>query len=468
MRQILLVEPKYRNKYPPLGLMKISTYHKLKGDHVHFVKGCNYAFRQRKWDRIYISTLFTFFWAITLKTIKYYQHSVDDLRNIFVGGVMATLQGKEIEQEINVRVIRGLLNQPGMLDPGERLIVDTLIPDYNILQEIKYNYGIEDAYLGYATRGCPNSCNFCAVNRLEPCFEHYLPIKRQVKGIEEIYGAKQNLVLLDNNVLASKKFDRIITDILDLGFYKGAKFKLRMRCLDFNQGLDARLLTPEKMALLAKTAIKPLRIAFDFIAMKDLYVTCIKLAKDNGLIYLSNYVLYNYLDTPQDFYERLKINCILNEELGTKIYSFPMKYIPLDAKDRSYIGPNWNRKLLRGIQCILLVTKGTVSTRLEFFEAAFGSTPDEFIRIALMPEEYIIYRENHKNNGAYDWRALYNGLTKNQKQWLLDLFSRKKAEEADLKKTRSLKMRKLLEHYIEADKLTKERNKKNKKVKIIS
>jgi hypothetical protein len=32
-----------------------------------------------------------------------------------------------------------------------------------------------------------------------------------------------------------------------------------------------------------------------------------------------------------------------------------MKYVPLDAKDRSYIGKHWNKRLLRGVQCILLV-----------------------------------------------------------------------------------------------------------------
>ena len=38
-RDILLIEPNYRNKYPPMGLMKISTYHKMLGDNVRFYKG---------------------------------------------------------------------------------------------------------------------------------------------------------------------------------------------------------------------------------------------------------------------------------------------------------------------------------------------------------------------------------------------------------------------------------------------
>ena len=39
MRSILLVEPPYRNKYPPIGLMKIASYHKSLGDEITFIKG---------------------------------------------------------------------------------------------------------------------------------------------------------------------------------------------------------------------------------------------------------------------------------------------------------------------------------------------------------------------------------------------------------------------------------------------
>ena len=57
--RVLLVEPKYKNKYPPMGLMKISTYHKMLGDEVHFVKGTNPSIDAEVWDRIYVTTLFT-------------------------------------------------------------------------------------------------------------------------------------------------------------------------------------------------------------------------------------------------------------------------------------------------------------------------------------------------------------------------------------------------------------------------
>ncbi len=460
MRRILLVEPGYQNKYPPLGLMKISSYHKLLGDEVQFVKGRRASFRSQSWDRIYISTLFTFFWSKTIRTILYYKKSVAQSENVIVGGVMATLLEDDIRKETGVTIIPGLIDKPGMLDKGNPTIVDALIPDYQILESIDYIYGVQDAYIAYATRGCPNRCKFCAVHKIEPCFRHYLPMQRQIKGIEDVYGAKQDLILLDNNVLASRFFKRIIHDIKALGFERGAKLRGRMRCVDFNQGVDARELSEKKMALLSETAIRPLRIAFDHITMKNRYVSRIRLAVKYELLNLSNYVLYNYTDTPTDFYERLRINCALNEELGTKIYSFPMKYIPLTSKDRSHVGKNWNRKLLRGIQCILIATRGMVSPRMEFFKAAFGESPQQFIEIALMPDEYIIHRRLHENNGAADWSRIYHSLTENQRQMLYNIHSEGPVNNVHYKRSKSPRFRRILEHYLEADRITKE-NRRN-------
>ena len=61
-KNILLVEPGYKNKYPPLGLMKIAQYHGPRGqnDNVTFVKGEDPSAFNRAWDRIYVTTLFSF------------------------------------------------------------------------------------------------------------------------------------------------------------------------------------------------------------------------------------------------------------------------------------------------------------------------------------------------------------------------------------------------------------------------
>jgi hypothetical protein len=420
---ILLVEPNYKNKYPPLGLMKISTYHKRKGDNVVFCKGNSIELRRQHWDRIYISTLFTFYWGITLKTIMYYLKSVSKPSDIYVGGVMATMLGDEIEKLTEVTIIKGLINENGQLGYQDEQIIDNIMPDYSIIncetnEFLNYIYPTSDAYIAYATRGCIRKCPFCAVPIIEPKFSNNISIKHQVDLIKNNFGEKRHLLLMDNNILASKDFPLIIEEIKSLGFSKnsqftrlknGRKYKLN-RYVDFNQGIDARLLTREKMELLSQIAINPLRIAFDDVAAKELYIEKIRLAAEYGIETLSNYILFNYKDTPEDLYQRLRINVDLNSEfmlkgLKSQVWSFPMKFSPIIGefcKTRKFVGEHWNKKYLRAIQCILLPTHGVVGPKKEFFEKAFGRTPKEFIEILCLPETYIIYRNKHSQNGDVD------------------------------------------------------------------
>ena len=296
MKNILLIEPDYKNKYPPLGLMKISTFHKRKGHNVAFYKGCSFELRKQIWDRIYISTLFTFYWNKTIKTINYYSKSVKDTSNIYVGGVMATLMKNEIQNEINVTIVEGLLNEQRKLGYKDDYKIDDITPDYSIIDQksnnlLKYNYPTNDSYIAYATRGCIRKCKFCAVPIVEPYFQNNISISKQVKAIKRKHGEKRHLLLLDNNILASEEFPKIINDIKSVGFERGAKYisykngkKIyQNRYVDFNQGIDARLITKEKMKLLSEIAISPLRIAFDDIKYKNIYMEKVKMAAEYGI-----------------------------------------------------------------------------------------------------------------------------------------------------------------------------------------
>lgn len=105
------------------------------------------------------------------------------------------------------------------------------------------------------------------------------------------------------------------------------------------------------------------------------------------------------MDTPEELFERLKINIELNQSKDVTIFSFPMKYILIVDKDRTFIGDNWNRKYLRTIQTILNVSHGAVMPRLDFFDKAFGKDVEEFKKLLLMPEDYVYYRFFAEENG---------------------------------------------------------------------
>ena len=553
-RKVLLVEPNYKNKYPPMGLMKLATYYRQHEDDVRFFKGdmknlavelicedllthleMHYPeifwrdyypilfefirlgkqkvldvassdgveifknkkiheilkeyrgkyknkdyFTNPRFDKVGITTLFTFGWDITIETINFAKQLCKDIKDVMVGGIMSSVVPDEVYKATGIHPRIGLLNHPGDIDEGDPTIIDLLPLDYSILEEIDYKYPASNAYFSYTTRGCVNHCKFCVVPKLEPKYCDFVGLKKHIENTDKRFGKQGNLLLLDNNVLASKSYDRIIDEIKECGFGKEDTYvssneydiminnlrdsynerayvrkavklyedimnrlkdetlkkelyeKLRQyhclhmysatkknilaldeyirplyvethkinrpkkRVVDFNQGIDSRLITHDKMKKLAEINISPLRIAFDHWKLRNIYEKSVRMAASNGINKLSNYMLYNFEDTPDELYYRLKLNIDLCDELGIYIYSFPMKYHPLDDKkffsNRNYIGKHWNKKFIRSIQSILNLTKGKVGRGKELFEEIFGSNIEEYRKILWMPETFVIYR----------------------------------------------------------------------------
>jgi len=480
-RNILLVEPGYKTKFPPLGLMKISAYHKKLGDNVKFVKGINKQIPYENfWHRIYVATLFTYHWKITIETIKYYKLVVKgDTSRIVVGGIMASLMPEDVWKETGIVPTRGLLFEPGVLGDDNKYIINDMIPDYelfsnkdyvtddNILDsslsdepEQKYNL-IDDSYFGYLTRGCIRNCKFCGVRILEPKFVEYRGVKPYIEKIKNLYGERCHLVLFDNNVLASKRFKEIINDLKDLGFEKGGRFKYKNRAgqtisrerhVDFNQGIDARLMSNSKVKLLSEIALNPVRIAFDHIKDKGIYSEKVHLAAKNGIANFSNYILYNYDDTPEELWQRLKLNIDLNKELGLQIYSFPMKYIPLNAKNRSFIKePNWNWQYIRNVQRILNVVNGSVMPSEEFFFRAFGESEKEFLTILHMPERILMYRTRVPQKPEIDWESKFNNLASGEKKEFLSILCKNRTKKTLVNafvRIKNQKVKNILNYYL--------------------
>ncbi len=462
MSDILLIEPNYKSTYPPIGLMKIAYFHRyMQGDYVRFAKGkLPEALSKKKWDRVYVTTLFTFEWEVTKEALEYALSVVKEDGNVYTGGILATLMPELISDNFPTVINNtGLLNHSGTLGLPHDECIDTLPLDYGILEDVKdvCTYPAHDAYFTYMTRGCGMNCTFCAVKTLEPNYYPYVSITDDIKRIDKEFGPKKDLLLMDNNVLRSPKFNQIIDEIIALGYGKGATFKnpktgkTVQRYVDFNQGLDAFLMTPEKAKRLGELAIKPARIAFDHIEDKEAYAKAITLCAENGVDFMSNYLLYNgedfkgkghnyHADTPEDLYERMKITMELSENLterlGRKIsiFSFPMRYIPLSDLQRGFIGTHWNAKYLRALQCMLIPTQGKGVSGRSFFEADFGKDEKEFVETLAMPERLIskrgffverkgespedeeIRRETWKENQHLidTWRKLYRLVDKDK------------------------------------------------------
>lgn len=491
-KNILLIEPGYKNKYPPLGLMKLASYHGPyeKKDNVRFIKGEeDRSVFEIVWDRIYITTLFSFEWKTIARSIEFaLEVSRNQPNKIFVGGIAASLMHEAFQAEPHwrgIRFIKGLLlDSPAVSlqldDFAEELYsddrdgtpIEDLIPDYSILDQIKnqYVYPVHDAYFSYASRGCVRKCHFCGVPKLEGAQRDANPITYVVRGIEGRYGQKKDLTLMDNNIVASPNYKNIIAEIRDLGFTPGAKLHRPgkapiQRRVDFNQGVDARILCKDKMYLreMSTICINPLRIAFDHIGARKPYETAIRFAHEFGLNALSNYMLYNFHDSPGDLYERMRLNIDLNEELGTRIFSFPMRYQPTDLKDRSHVGANWNRYFLRSMQIILQATHGVVSGAPQFFRRAFGDTIDEFEALLLRPEKFLFNRVWYEElDGTAEFEQYLKesrSLSITDRHELASLLSSTTPSKfSELQtRTKNASVRKLLPYYFPLDKDSQQR-----------
>ena len=149
-------------------------------------------------------------------------------------------------------------------------------------------------------------------------------------------------------------------------------------------------------------------------------------------------MLYNFKDSPRDLFERMRLNVALNEELDIRIFSFPMRYQPVNRQDRSHVGVKWNSYYLRSMQVILQATHGIVSGAPEFFRTAYGDTFEEFENILLRPHHYIFNRHWYEQFDGRDefeaFQSVMRTLSENEKTDLLDyLCSRdKNCYEADL------------------------------------
>lgn len=189
------------HNFPNLALMKISAYHKKRGDSVEWWNGLKH------YDVVYKSKIFT----------NDYSPEIDYCINadrVIKGGT-----GYDLKNEL----------------PFE---IEHQYPDYEL-------YNVKNKAYGFLTRGCPRGCPFCIVNEKEGN-------THTVADLSEFWKGQREIVLMDSNITASKDCEMLFEQLID----SGAK-------INFEGGLDIRYMTDAKADQLNKMKISIIHFAWD-------------------------------------------------------------------------------------------------------------------------------------------------------------------------------------------------------------
>jgi len=305
---VLLIEPRYYTTYPPLGLLKISAYHKSLGDSAQLVRGCRRPVE--KPDRIYVTSLFTWSWKTVWETVRYYKNLFPQVE-LWLGGLYASLLPRHAALCGADRIHEGLFGD-----------AENLMPDYGLVP--RWNGSII-----FSSRGCIRKCAFCAVPKLEGDLNS---VKHSIKHL--IYPKHTKIIFWDNNILASPSWRAVFDELEDLNM-----------TVDFNQGLDARLITDDvverlgRLKLSSGSGIK-VRLGYDSGTSSPFVQKAIEKLTAGGIRgrEIMVYVLYNYDENPEDFFERVR------NVLNWGAVAYPMRYEPLNSLEKGkHVGPRWDR-----------------------------------------------------------------------------------------------------------------------------
>lgn len=282
------------NVYPNLALAKISAYHKAQGDMVEWYD----PFFGGEYDKIYMSKIFNF--------TQDYQEPIH-AKEVIRGGT-----GYDITSRL----------------PQE---IDDMQPDLSIYPDVP-----TDTAYGFLTRGCPNKCSWCVVPRKEGLVKPYWDIDRVANG-------KPKVILMDNNILAAGDYAK---EQLKKIIAKGYR-------VDFNQALDARLITPEYAELLAKIKWIDRRIRFGCDTKAQVKHCDRAMAMIDSFGYRGQYFLYTMLTSDfKECYDRIHRYWEENQKFrqahkAKRVYPYAQPY--RDPDNPSHQPPQWQKDMAQWV-----------------------------------------------------------------------------------------------------------------------
>ena len=232
------------HNYPNLPLMKISAWHKARGDHVEWYE----PMFSGHMDKVYMSKVFSF--------TEDYQYFIDaDVIEKGGSGYCIRLnEGKEVFDPDKDKQL-----------PKE---IEHIYPDYSL-------YNITDTAYGFLTRGCPRGCGFCHVAAKEGRKSY------KVADLNEFWRDQEKIELLDPNLLACGDAVDLLTQIKKSG-----------ALVNFNQGLDIRFINDTKAGLLAEIDIHKIHFAWDRYEDKEQVVPKFKKFRQKSKIYAHDLQVY--------------------------------------------------------------------------------------------------------------------------------------------------------------------------------
>lgn len=230
--------------FPNLPLMKISAHHKSLGDSVEWYE----PMFSGHMDRVYMSKVFSF------SEDYLYNIDADEIRNGGTGYAITVKDGLETFSKEKDAPL-----------PYE---VEHAMPDYSL-------YGVTDTAYGFLSRGCPRGCSFCHVKAKEGLQSY------KVADLQEFWTGQRNIVLCDPNILACKDWRDLLEQLQSSAAW-----------VDFNQGLDIRMMTDEKAKALSKIKAKELHLAWDRYQDKDVILPKFKKFREICTIRQADLVVY--------------------------------------------------------------------------------------------------------------------------------------------------------------------------------